>query len=183
MRKLPHLLTYLVIITLVVAQNQQQQFEHSRFLSENVLSERQTKSAIICVGHCLQNSECSAVRFTRSCRHCQLFSDVLWLYGSEIPPLDSDVVEYKMVCIFKETSKRLFKESVQLIMRPFDSGSRLCFGQWQTLQYLIKSLLSHCLTTNSTIDSNWLRKLVHPFKDIWYKKEEPALDEFDGVSC
>ena len=97
MRRLTNLLTYLVIITLVVAQIQQQQFEQARFLSEYVLSERQTKSAIICVGPCLQNPECSAVRFTRSCRHCQLFSDVLWLYGSEIPPLDSDVVEYKMV--------------------------------------------------------------------------------------
>jgi len=100
MCKLPKLLFLPVIISLVFSQIQQQQFEHARFIGEYVLSERQTKSAIICVGHCLQNPECSAVRFTRSCRHCQLFSDVLWLYGSDIPPLDSDVVEYKMVITF-----------------------------------------------------------------------------------
>ena len=96
-----HILTisvcFLFIITLVFTHIQQQQFDKARFISEYVLNERQTKSAIICVGHCLQNLECSAVRFTRSCRHCQLFSDVLWLHGSEIPPPDPDVVEYKMV--------------------------------------------------------------------------------------
>ena len=99
-----HILTilvcFLVIINLVLTLIQQQQFEEARFVSEYALSERQTKSAIICVGHCLQIAECRAVRFTRSCGNCQLFSDVLWLYGSEIPPLDSDVVEYKMVITF-----------------------------------------------------------------------------------
>ena len=96
-----HILTilvcFLVIINLVLTLIQQQQFEEARFVSEYALSERQTKSAIICVGHCLQIAECRAVRYKRSCGKCQLFSDVLWLYGSEIPPRDPDVVEYKMV--------------------------------------------------------------------------------------
>jgi len=88
---------FLVIITLVLTRIQQQKFEEARFISKYVLSERQMNSAIICVGFCLQNPECSAVRFTRLCQHCQLFSHVLWLHGSEIPPSDSDVVEFKMV--------------------------------------------------------------------------------------
>ena len=97
MRKLTYLLFYFMLITLVFTQIQQQQFEQARFVSEYVLSERQTKSAIVCVGHCHRNPECSAIRFIRSCQHCQLFSDVLLLYGNDIPSLDSDVVEYKMV--------------------------------------------------------------------------------------
>jgi len=76
---------------------QQQKFGEARFISKYVLNERKTRSSIICVGHCLQNLECSAVRYTRSCRHCQLFSDVLWQHGSEIPPPVSDAVEYKKV--------------------------------------------------------------------------------------
>jgi len=96
-----HILTilvcFLVIINLVLTHIQQQQFEEARFISEYALRERQTKSAIICVGHCLQIAECRAVRYKRSCGNCQLFSDVLWLYGSDIPPRDPDVVEYKMV--------------------------------------------------------------------------------------
>ena len=97
MRKITNLLFYSTIINLVFTQIQQQQFEQARFVSEYVLSDRQTKSAIVCVGHCIRNPECSAIRFTRSCQHCQLFSEVLLLYGSDIPSLDSDVVEYKMV--------------------------------------------------------------------------------------
>ena len=99
-------------ITLVFTQIQQRQFETTRFLSGYVVSERQTRSSIICVGECLQNPECSAVRFRRSCAHCQLFSDVLWLYGSEIPPPDSDVIEYKMVNFFST-----FKMYVTCIQR------------------------------------------------------------------
>lgn len=82
------------------SQTQQGQFKETRFVSGYMLSEKQSRSSITCVGHCLQTPECSAVRFTRSCGHCQLFSNVLWLYGSEISPLDSDVIEYKMVNIY-----------------------------------------------------------------------------------
>ena len=91
----------LFTISLVFSQIQQRYFEEMRFLSGHVLKEIQARSSIVCVGHCLQTPECSAVRFTRSCRHCQLFSDVLWLFGSEIPPPDSDVAEYKMVMCCK----------------------------------------------------------------------------------
>ena len=80
---------FLFIINLVFTHIQQQRFKEARFISKYVLS------CNICVGHCLQIAECSAVRFTRSCRHCQLFSDVLWLHRSEIPPPVYNAVEYK----------------------------------------------------------------------------------------
>jgi len=93
---------FLIIIALELTYTQYLQFENARFeearlLSGYVLSDRQSRSSFSCIGDCLHNPECSAVRFTRSHRHCQLFSDVLWLHGSEIPPPDPDVVEYKKV--------------------------------------------------------------------------------------
>ena len=92
-----HLLTIAVFVLVTITVVKSATFEESRFISEFVLSDTLSRTLISCVGHCLQNPECSAVRFTRSHRHCQLFSDVLWLYGSEIPPPDPDVVEYIMV--------------------------------------------------------------------------------------
>jgi len=92
-----HLLTIVVFVLVTITVVKSATFEESRFISEFVLSDTLSRTLISCVGHCLQNPECSAVRFTRPHRHCQLFLDVLWLYGSEILPLDPDVVEYKMV--------------------------------------------------------------------------------------
>jgi len=102
MHQVRHFVFFISLIALVFLHVQNHQFEcaifeESRFVSGYVLSERQSRSAFSCVGHCLQNPECTAVRFTRSRRHCQLFSDVLWLYGSEIPQPDSGVIGYKMV--------------------------------------------------------------------------------------